>query len=933
MQRQTQLANDLWPLLLPRIQAMISASASSGGGSTGGAVSLAAHELGGSLHKGTLRNDQAPQFLLTDGTRSLAGSLAVDAGVTIDGVDLSAHAADINAHHAKLHAITDAANHSVTGSQYQIVGLTAVNTLGLLTPSASPAANAVVKTDGASGVTLVDLTVTSDLFMSGYLDFGTDVIYEDASYLQVTGSKAVRFGQNIGNAAWTIYNTGGYTTTGSISITGTAGDLTIGSNVLFVDNSGNNVGIACVPDAQFALDVAGPARAQYWIGPHALQIPDALMICHYDGATPYNTNFNGIALGHKGQIGTSTGGVIYRPGKFGKALQVADATTNLFWDSSCEYDASLTLWGTTVTGGTLTKSRSSEVPALYGSYVAKLVQSSSGTGTFYQSMAPAAGTIGLSCYVRKADKSAVTSSDCTLYFGTDLTTTYTSIGGGWYRLTASVSASGATYSAGINVKTSKTVYADGFQAEATIITPYADGTLGSGYAWSGTAYQSSSTRTSGTMAYTISTISTDSPSTIMAWVNLDTATSKNYHYLWYVASDSYSAYVNSSRTLFVGTINCGTLPAGWVHVALAHDGGGGIWVYVNGVQIGSSTITRANLRTFNVGGHSSGLCCNGLVDDFAIIGRLLPDDEVRAVYESNAPVFAESSTVSWVATPGGLVWADAEGLWMKDTTAKPVLGVYGGEATKSWGGFTMSPGDLLIGNNSTSPANSAAILWTKASGKFGFYGAGNSTPQVEIATDGSLTAGAGNVALNAAGAYIITGSTPDNFLQAFSFKTAHAGAVVSSFQGYVDGSANDHGGIRVGRLSSGHDADVFVLANSLSGDISTGTFGSVNTSGSNYRSLIVTRADGSTANVQTYIDANVVATIDAKGINGKTIYSSGDSGGVASTVAITNDVQGTGAGTGTIKMNGATSRNSSGWLKIWYGTNAYYVPLFSTVTG
>jgi hypothetical protein len=88
MQRQTQLANDLWPLLLPRIQALVSAAASGSGGSAGQAVNLAAHDLGGSLHKGTLRNDQAPQFLLTDGTRSLAGSLAVDAGVTIDGVDI-----------------------------------------------------------------------------------------------------------------------------------------------------------------------------------------------------------------------------------------------------------------------------------------------------------------------------------------------------------------------------------------------------------------------------------------------------------------------------------------------------------------------------------------------------------------------------------------------------------------------------------------------------------------------------------------------------------------------------------------------------------------------------------------------------------------------------------------------------------------------------
>ena len=58
----------------------------------------------------------------------------------------------------KLHGITDAANHSVTGSQYQIVGLTAVNTLGLLTPSASPAAKCDRQDGWFIGVT-VDLTV------------------------------------------------------------------------------------------------------------------------------------------------------------------------------------------------------------------------------------------------------------------------------------------------------------------------------------------------------------------------------------------------------------------------------------------------------------------------------------------------------------------------------------------------------------------------------------------------------------------------------------------------------------------------------------------------------------------------------------------------------------------------------------------------------
>ena len=409
-QRLSQLAAEIWPFLLPKVSNMVSGSSS--GGSSSGAAAVGLHDLSGSLHRGTLADAQAPQFLLSNGNRPLTGDLAVDAGILLDGVDLSAHATDINAHHNKQHGIVDSANHTVTGSQYQVVGLTAANTLGLLTPSSSPGANALIKTDGSSAVTLSGV-----LYADGGIDFGTNTLDEDATYLQFAGSKAIRFAQNIGNANWTVYNTGGAAFGGNVDITGT-GDLyvagSLGGAGGVLKTSGNRVGIACVPDSQFALDVAGPARAQYFIGPHAIQIPDAIMICHYDGAAPYNTNFGGIALGHMGQVGTSTGGVIYRPGKFGKALQVADATTNFFWDSSCEYDAGLTLWGITNVGGTLTAARSTEVQALYGSYVAKLVQSATGSGVFSQSMAPAAGTIGLSCYARTADKSAATSSDCTL---------------------------------------------------------------------------------------------------------------------------------------------------------------------------------------------------------------------------------------------------------------------------------------------------------------------------------------------------------------------------------------------------------------------------------------------------------------------------------------------------------------------------------------
>ena len=108
----------------------------------------------------------------------------------------------------------------------------------------------------------------------------------------MTGSKAVRFGQNIGNANWTVYNTGGAQFGGSVDII-SGGDLTVagsgsyaGNTVLFADSSGGNVGIMRAPDSQFALDINGPARATYWIGPHAIQLKDAICISHFDGPNP-----------------------------------------------------------------------------------------------------------------------------------------------------------------------------------------------------------------------------------------------------------------------------------------------------------------------------------------------------------------------------------------------------------------------------------------------------------------------------------------------------------------------------------------------------------------------------------------------------------------------------------------------------------------------
>ena len=51
-----------------------------------------------------LGDDDHPHYLRADGTRAMTGSLTMGSGLTVDGVDISAHAADANAHHAAVTA-------------------------------------------------------------------------------------------------------------------------------------------------------------------------------------------------------------------------------------------------------------------------------------------------------------------------------------------------------------------------------------------------------------------------------------------------------------------------------------------------------------------------------------------------------------------------------------------------------------------------------------------------------------------------------------------------------------------------------------------------------------------------------------------------------------------------------------------------------------
>ncbi|TXH58084.1 MAG: hypothetical protein E6Q97_03125, partial [Desulfurellales bacterium] len=176
-------------------------SVSGGGGGGSGATSF-------SQLAGTIGDGQAPQFLKTDGSRALLGNLLATDGVTIDGVDISAHAANPNAHHNWQHSMTSAADHSYSGGNaLDVFGLTATSTIGVLTPSFDPgAASAILRTNSLGNLTLESLT--TPLLKSAGVQTWTP-----GTRIELTAGKEIRTTDSVTGflgAGWRLTNTSGH---------------------------------------------------------------------------------------------------------------------------------------------------------------------------------------------------------------------------------------------------------------------------------------------------------------------------------------------------------------------------------------------------------------------------------------------------------------------------------------------------------------------------------------------------------------------------------------------------------------------------------------------------------------------------------------------------------------------------------------------------
>jgi hypothetical protein len=635
-----------------------------------------------------------------------------------------------------------------------------------------------------------------------------------------------------------------------------------------------------------------------------------------------------------GQVATVAGGVIYRPGKFYKAAQLAGAVTNCVHNPSIETNT--TGWG--VAGGAAV-TRITNL-GYVGTCCAKLSGSTNGYTNIVVTSATSANTqYTMSAYVYGTGKFKLRIYDNVSGYRSSSEYTATTE---WtrYTYTATYGAGSTDRQCGFISTNGVEIYFDAVQLEqGAAATPYCDGSLGDGHAWTGTAQASSSTRAEAKLTYSATGNINPTTGTAMAWVRKSNISQTNAPFTT-DTNGGIDVYTSGS-TITVDRRNVTNAISysytwaveTWVHLAVTWNGTA-VTLYVNGAQAATATMAAAFVMpsAIHVGRRQDAQYnWNGLIDDFCILDYAADADGIRAIYESNAPVFAETSTFSFRPTPKGLLWADDEGLWMKDTAANPVFGIYGGDATKSWGGFTMAPGDLLIGNNAV---GSSAILWDQSAGTFGFYGAGNTTPQVNIATDGSITAGAGALALNSSGIQITAPSTQS---AVGSYKFLVTGKTITSgLSAYYNSGTDTYycgtwsNSSNIGNITTGIDATIggggtvkiiFGLTNSLSttstvytlagGNIATWWFGG---GGTNYVGINTAAAPTRALQV-------------AGGL-----FAGGEETGLTGYTQLTNAYSTTqSTGVGTVKMTSTTNRNNDGFIKVYLGTTAYWIPFWGTI--
>lgn len=256
-------------------------------------------------------------------------------------------------------------------------------------------------------------------------------------------------------------------------------------------------------------------------------------------------------------------------------------------------------------------------------------------------------------------------------------------------------------------------------------------------------------------------------------------------------------------------------------------------------------------------------------------------------------------------------------------------GTFTGAITASSGSITGvltigTSGEIRQGTGTLGSNYTGLRIWRDGDvGRIGGYA--SNTLQWYAGTDGGLYAGGGVVSLNQYGYMIATADFSSGGTWPFVFAGLHAVADVAS------PTANYRGSLMFGQ-PLGVFADTprvwhFHYPGTLPQATPTG-------GGASKDYAITISDDNESWAVWHTGNDSALAKLAGATFTGA-LRVSGDGGGATSSIGFSNvsNTSANSTGVGTVLMKGATSRNSAGFIKIYIGTTAYYVPVFSAITG
>ncbi len=256
-----------------------------------------------------------------------------------------------------------------------------------------------------------------------------------------------------------------------------------------------------------------------------------------------------------------------------------------------------------------------------------------------------------------------------VFNGTAQTSTYTDVGGGWWRISYSGAAINGAAEYGIEIQPSKLVYVDAVQIEqigTAYTTSYADGSLGVGYSWSGTANNSVSVRAPEQLGYASSGNISGSAGTISMWFKVPRAQfqgGSGQSFLLESSGDTVGcSFNNYSGVSTLGAVGCSikqsnstyrtvsATTAGvrdkWMHVLYTWSGST-ITIYINGTSEGTNTLWDGTMGT--VGNIQPGFYstannsyCECIISDFRIYDNALSGAQVTSLYNASLAGHSES---------------------------------------------------------------------------------------------------------------------------------------------------------------------------------------------------------------------------------------------------------------------------------------------------